>query len=151
MSPTDTEQQQSSQSSEETPGDSRDLRKTDVKRSILLVEDDTQSRVALSEILSLWGYQVMAVGSAEEAEAAVEQVRPDAALVDVFLPGWSGAALMARLRQRFPETVLIGMSALGDSEMSRQCKEIGADIFISKPVTMEKLSAALRAKHVSWH
>lgn len=128
-----------------------DLRTVDLKRSILLVEDDAQSRMALAEILSMWGYRVTPVGSAEEAEAAVEQLQPDAALVDVFLPGWSGAALMARLRRRFPETLLIGMSALGDSEMSRQCKEIGADTFISKPVTMEKLSAALRAKHVSWH
>ncbi|HZH02482.1 MAG TPA: response regulator [Myxococcaceae bacterium] len=117
----------------------------------LRVEDDAQSRDALDEVLSLCGYQVIPVGSAEEAETAVERIRPDAGLVDVFLPGWSGAALMARLRQRFPDTVLIGMSALGDSEMSRQCKGIGADTFIIKPVTMEKLSAALHARHVSWH
>jgi len=122
-----------------------------VRRTVLLVEDDPANREALLEMLSLWGYDVLPVGTAEEAEFAVRKKVPDAAVIDVFLPGKSGASLMSRLRSRFPDAILIGMSALGDAEMSRRCKGLGADVFIEKPVDMGRLSDALQSRHVSWH
>jgi CheY-like chemotaxis protein len=121
------------------------------RRTVLLVEDDPANREVLEEMLGGWGYEVVAVGSAEEAEYAVKRRRPDAAVVDVFLPGRSGTALMARLREKFPEAVLIGTSALSDAAMSRECKGLGADLFIGKPIDMDKLAKALQSRHVSWH
>jgi CheY-like chemotaxis protein len=122
-----------------------------VRKTVLLVEDDPANREALLEILSLWGYDVLPVGTAEEAEYAVKRRIPDAAVVDVFLPGKSGDTLMARLREKFPDVILVGMSALGDADMSRRCKGLGADTFIEKPVRMERLAEALQSRHVSWH
>ena len=40
-----------------------------VRRSVLIVEDDPAQRAMLVELISLWGYRTVAVGSAEEAEA----------------------------------------------------------------------------------
>ena len=91
------------------------------------------------------------IGSAEEAEFAVRNKRMDAAVVDVFLPGRSGATLMSRLREKFPNAVLIGVSAMSDAAMARKCKGLGADLFIGKPVLPEKLAQALQSKHTSWH
>jgi DNA-binding response OmpR family regulator len=123
----------------------------EVKRTVLLVEDDPHNRESLMEILAMWGYDVLPVGTAEEAEFAVRRKTPDAAVVDVFLPGKSGATLMSRLRERFPDAVLVGMSALGDADMSRRCKGVGADSFIEKPISLDRLAAALKSKHQSWH
>jgi DNA-binding NarL/FixJ family response regulator len=81
----------------------------------------------------------------------VRNKRMDAAIVDVFLPGRSGATLMSRLRERFPQSILIGVSAMSDSSMARKCKGLGADLFIGKPVLPEKLAQALQSKHTSWH
>ncbi|HEX8697950.1 MAG TPA: response regulator [Myxococcaceae bacterium] len=128
-----------------------DLKVEPVRGSVLVVEDDPASRELLVELLTQWGYEPLPVGSAEEAEFAVRNKRMDAAVVDVFLPGRSGATLMSRLRERFPQAVLIGVSAMSDAAMARKCKGLGADLFIGKPVMPEKLAKALQSKHTSWH
>jgi CheY-like chemotaxis protein len=122
-----------------------------VRRSVLVVDDDPSTRELLSELLGGWGYRTMTVGSAEEAEFAVKHRRFDAAIVDIFLPGKSGTALFSRLRARFPEAVLIGISALGDGSVARRCKGLGADLFLAKPIEPEELSQALLTPHQSWH
>lgn len=128
-----------------------ELRKAEAKRSVLVVEDDPANREALIEILEMWGYEVLPVGSAEEAEYAVRRRRPDVALVDVYLPGKSGASLLTKLREKYPDVVLIGMSGLGDAAMARTVKGVGADLFIGKPVDLEQLASALKSRHTSWH
>jgi CheY-like chemotaxis protein len=122
-----------------------------VQRSVLVVEDDPIHRELLIEMLSLWGYRAIPVGSAEEAEFAVRKRRPDVALVDVILPGKSGSALISRLREKFPDLVVVGMSALTDATVARRCKQMGADRFISKPLSMDELAQALQDQHTSWH
>lgn len=122
-----------------------------VKGSVLIVEDDPVHRELLVELVSQWGYEALPVGSAEEAEFAVRNKRMDAAIVDVFLPGRSGTNLMARLREKFPQSVLIGVSAMSDASMARKCKGLGADLFIGKPLKPEKLAQALQSRHTSWH
>jgi CheY-like chemotaxis protein len=128
-----------------------ELKLEPVRGTVLVVEDDPANRELLVEMLSQWGYEPLPVGSAEEAEFAVRNKRMDAAIVDVFLPGRSGATLMSRLRERFPQAVLIGVSAMSDAAMARKCKGLGADLFIGKPVMPEKLAKALQSKHTSWH
>ena len=128
-----------------------ELKLEQVRGAVLVVEDDPASRELLVELLTQWGYEPLPVGSAEEAEFAVRNKRMDAAVVDVFLPGRSGITLMSRLRERFPQAVLIGVSAMSDAAMARKCKGLGADLFIGKPVMPEKLAKALQSKHTSWH
>lgn len=119
--------------------------------AVLVVEDDPAHRELLVELLTSWGYEPVAVGSAEEAEWAIRRRPIQAAVVDVFLPGKNGASLMSRLRERFPEAVVIGISALGDAAMARRCKGVGADFFIAKPVLGEELAELLKASHATWH
>jgi CheY-like chemotaxis protein len=130
---------------------SDELKLEPVRGAVLVVEDDPSSRELLVELLTQWGYEPLPVGSAEEAEFAVRNKRMDAAIVDVFLPGRSGATLMSRLRERFPQAVLIGVSAMSDAAMARKCKGLGADLFIGKPVKPDKLAQALQSKHTAWH
>ncbi|HVG61491.1 MAG TPA: response regulator [Hyalangium sp.] len=130
---------------------SDELKLEPVRGAVLVVEDDPSSRELLVELLTQWGYEPLPVGSAEEAEFAVRNKRMDAAIVDVFLPGRSGVTLMSRLRERFPQSVLIGVSAMSDAAMARKCKGLGADLFIGKPVMPDKLAQALQSKHTSWH
>lgn len=128
-----------------------ELRKAEVRRTVLVVEDDPANREALTEILQLWGYDVVPVVSAEEAEYAVRRRKPDVALVDVYLPGKSGASLLTKLREKYPDVVLVGMSGLGDAAMARTVKGVGADQFIGKPVDLEQLASVLKSRHTSWH
>ena len=128
-----------------------EVRLEQVRGTVLIVEDDPTHRELLVEMLTQWGYEPLPVGSAEEAEFAVRNKRMDAAVVDVFLPGRSGVSLMTRLREKFPQSVLIGVSAMSDASMARKCKGLGADLFIGKPLAPEKLAEALQSRHTSWH
>jgi CheY-like chemotaxis protein len=128
-----------------------ELRLEPARGTVLIVEDDPVHRELLVELLTQWGYAPLPVGSAEEAEFAVRNKPMDAAVVDVFLPGRSGTNLMTRLREKFPQAVLIGVSAMSDAAMARKCKGLGADLFIGKPLSPEKLAQALQSKHRSWH
>lgn len=123
----------------------------EARASVLLVEDDPENRALLMELLASWGYEGVPVGSAEEGELVARRRPFLAAVVDVFLPGQSGASLIARLRERFPEALLIAISGQGDSTMSRHCKVVGADLFIEKPFRAEELAEALQAHHQTWH
>ena len=127
------------------------LRVEPARAPVLVVEDDPTHRELLVEMVNLWGYEALAVASAEEAELAVKRRPVFAAIVDVILPGRSGPSLMSRLRIKYPEAILIGISALGDAATARKCKGLGADIFIGKPVMPDELAKALRSKHQSWH
>ncbi|MBJ6765307.1 response regulator [Myxococcaceae bacterium JPH2] len=128
-----------------------ELKLEPVRGAVLVVEDDPSHREILVEMLAGWGYEPLPVGSAEEAEFAVRNKRMDAAVIDVFLPGRSGTTLMSRLRERFPQAVLIGVSAMSDATMARKCKGLGADLFIGKPLSPEQLAKALQSRHTSWH
>jgi CheY-like chemotaxis protein len=121
-----------------------------MRKQVLVVEDDPSTRELIVEMLSLWGYQSVPVGSAEEAEFAMRRRLLDAAVVDVFLPGRSGPSLIARIRAKFPDAMVIGISALGDAATARQCKGVGADLFISKPVTADQLEMALTSPRLNW-
>lgn len=128
-----------------------DRRLSEARRTVLVVEDDPSHRELLVEMLTGWGYEPVPVGSAEEAEFVAKRKLLDAAIVDVFLPGKSGTTLMTRLREKFPDAVLIGVSAMSDATMARKCKGLGADLFIGKPVSMDALANALQSKHKTWH
>lgn len=122
-----------------------------VRQTVLVVEDDPTNRELLVELLSLWGYDAVAVGSAEEAEWATRRKNISAAVVDMFLPGKHGSTVVTKLREKYPEATIIGMSALGDAAMARRLKGVGADFFIGKPVISEELAEVLKAPHETWH
>lgn len=122
-----------------------------VRGAVLVVEDDPANRELLIEMLALWGYDPVGVGSAEEADWAMRRKPIQAAVVDVFLPGKNGAVVISKLREKFPDATVIGMSALGDAAMARRLKGVGADFFITKPVLSEELAEVLKAPHETWH
>src|SRR3954469_13066165 len=84
-------------------GRAREKRTAEVRETVLVVEDDPAHRELLVEMLSLWGYDPVPVGSAEEAEYVARKKLLDAAIVDVFLPGKSGTTVMTKLREKFPD------------------------------------------------
>ena len=127
------------------------MEKAAARGTVLVVEDDPTHREFLVELLQLWGYQSVPVGTAEEAEYVLRRRHLDAAIVDVFLPGRSGATLFTRIRERFPDAVLIGASAMSDAVMARRCKGLGADLFLGKPIAPERLAEALQSRPQSWH
>jgi CheY-like chemotaxis protein len=77
---------------------------------ILLVEDDAEQRAFYREILAKIGYEVVAVHEGEYALAILETERFDLLLIDMYLPGMQGDAVIRRAKTAYPAMKTILMS-----------------------------------------
>ena len=112
---------------------------------ILVVEDEEAAREGLREILGMLGYEVVAVGSGEDA--GLLPARPAFALLltDLMLPGISGMDLRAGLRDRWPELRVVLMSGYPQDEALRDQVHAGTVRFLQKPFTINQLARELHA------
>ena len=110
-------------------------------RVLLLVEDDADLREVIAEELADEGARVRAVGSAEEALAALDGV--DAVISDIGLSGTDGIAFMRELRARgcsLPALALTGWTGEGERDAVLAA---GYQSYLTKPVTPEGLVAEI--------
>lgn len=126
--------------------------------NLVVVEDNNDLRTLLSNALRKDGHHVTALSCAEELEDQAGSAHADAFLIDINLPGEDGLSLAQRLRKTHPLVgiiILSARSALDDKLSGYDC---GADLYLTKPVSLPELSAALRSfarrrlatlKHVS--
>jgi DNA-binding response OmpR family regulator len=112
--------------------------------SVLVVEDDDRIRTALSMALEDEGYDVVAVGTAEEGLQEHARQAADTVLVDLMLPGMDGFECIRQLR-RLGDVPVIVVSAREDTHDIVAALEAGADDYVVKPVAVKELTARLRA------
>ena len=114
-------------------------------RQVLLVEDEEGAREGIRDALTLLGYAVEAVGSAEEALAVAAERSFDVLLSDLLLPGMHGGELAERLRQRWPALKVIIMSGYAQDEAIRRGVGEGAVRFLQKPFDLASLAQELES------
>jgi CheY-like chemotaxis protein len=107
-------------------------------RRILVVDDDPGIGQMLTKALARHGYEVDAATSADEALARSEQVRYDAALVDLVMPGRDGADLSSTLRQRLPGLPIGLLTGYTHSPLIPAVERSGMAVF-TKPVLIQDL------------
>ena len=111
---------------------------------ILVVDDESQIRRALSLNLGARGYEVFEATTGEAALTVVAGEHPDMVLLDLGLPGMDGIMVLEALRgwTRVPIIVL----TVRDDERSKvEALEAGADDYVTKPFGMAELVARIRA------
>jgi two-component system KDP operon response regulator KdpE len=114
-------------------------------RTILLVEDDEDTRFALRIRLNVNGYATCEATDVDSALAAVERERPDLMLLDLGLPGGGGLAVLERLaaaRGRVPIPVIV-VSARPAATARDAALAAGAAAFIEKLVDNRDLLTAI--------
>ncbi len=109
---------------------------------VLVVEDDADARMVLSEILRS-RYDVDAVGDGETALRRAAELKPDLVLLDLFLPGMDGFGALTGLRRdsKTADTPVIFLSAQGDAETKSQGLSLGAADYLAKPFSEQELLA----------
>jgi two-component system C4-dicarboxylate transport response regulator DctD len=111
---------------------------------VLLVEDDEDVQVGITQALTLAGFQVEAFGSVERARAHISFSAPVIVLCDVRLPGQSGTDWLPEIRRVDPELPVVLVTGHGHIAMAVQAMREGAYDFIEKPFTSERLLAVVR-------
>ncbi len=111
---------------------------------VLVVEDDAVLRGCIGDGLADAGYQVATAPDGVGFAALVERFRPDAAVLDVMLPGTTGFALARHLRDSTQTAVLFLTARDGVSDRLAGF-DAGADDYIVKPFVMAELLARTRA------
>lgn len=109
---------------------------------ILVVEDNEDSGEMLVALLEHWGFDVRLVTNGEDALVAVADYRPQAALIDVGLPGLDGLEVARRLRLReTPDCapLLIGLTGYGQQRDRERGAEAGFHHYLVKPLRTEVL------------
>lgn len=112
---------------------------------VLVVEDEEAARQTLADVLQALGYQVVAVGSAEEAGRLPATPTFDVLLTDFLLPGATGAQLAAGLVERWPQLKVIIMSGYAQDQVFKEQVSRGQVLFLQKPFTIEQLARVLAA------
>jgi len=113
---------------------------------LLVVEDEDSLRKLLVRTLTAFGYDVTAVGNADEASILMEEkkLRPRLLLTDVVLPGVSGVTLAERLRRLHPDLKVLYMSGYTDNAIVHQGILDPGTPFIQKPFSIDDLGAKIR-------
>lgn len=115
-----------------------------MKRRILVVDDEPRIRRFVRLNLELEGYEVL---EAETGLAALDRVRqdmPDLVLMDVAMPVLDGFETLAHVRE-FSATPVIMLTVRGDEQDIIHGLDLGADDYVTKPFNPRELSSRIRA------
>jgi DNA-binding NarL/FixJ family response regulator len=123
----------------------RDFQRQLIMTKIAIVEDNPDIRLSLTEwINSAPNYQcVCACPNAEVALIEVPRLRPDVVLMDIRLPGESGIACTARLKNLLPDLLVIVVTVYRDRDLLFQALKAGASGYLLKRSTPEEVLGAI--------
>ena len=113
-------------------------------RSVLIIDDEPNIRRMVGALLSAEGYEVRDAPDGTQGIASASEVEPDIVLLDLMMPGeLDGMAVLARLRERFPELPVVMMSGRAGLSDAVRATKLGASNFLEKPLTPEGVLLAL--------
>jgi DNA-binding response OmpR family regulator len=125
-------------------------RVTLVKPSILVIEDDQDSRELLKILLELSGYEVTTAINGEQALSLLESRRPDLVLMETRLPDFDGLAFMRRLRSHWllSQVPIVATSCNSTAAFRNEALAAGCNELLVKPLEFNSLERSLK-KHLS--
>ncbi len=112
--------------------------------SVLLVDDEVALLRTLSMNLQARGYRVTTAQDGASALASLRREQPDLVILDLGLPGISGADALRELRTWSAVPVIV-LSARHGSDDKVEAFDLGADDYVTKPFGIDELLARLRA------
>lgn len=115
-------------------------------QEILIVDDEPDIRRLIAQILGDEGFQTASAANSKEVFAFLDQRKPDAVILDVFLQGsdLDGLGILEELRRLYPRLPVIMISGHGTIETAVSALKRGAYDFLEKPFSSERLISLLK-------
>jgi DNA-binding response OmpR family regulator len=111
---------------------------------ILVVDDEGAIRYSISKTLQRVGYQVSAAASGEEALELMNEQTFDVVLTDIRMPGLSGVELLARIKDRAPDAIVILMTGYASLSTAVEALRLGAHDYLIKPSSSQDLRQSVQ-------
>jgi len=115
--------------------------------TILVVEDDDDTREVLRVMLELCGARVVCAESARDGLQTFRQEQPRAIVSDIAMPGEDGYSLVRKIRSMKSEMAgvpVVALTAFTQAEDRRRAIRAGFKHFVPKPVEIDELAAVVR-------
>lgn len=108
-------------------------------KRILVVDDQESMREMLSELLQMMGYDARAVDGGDQALQSLQETETDLVITDLNMPGMDGMELMKRIKGLYPGLPVVIITGYGTFNTERQVLSSGADGYIPKPCTINRV------------
>ena len=111
---------------------------------LLYVEDDEDTRMALTQLLKRMGAKVFAAGNGEEGLEIFHKVSPDILIVDLILPQISGVEMLRQIRKADQEIKVIVTSTVSMVDTIINVVDLKIAHYMLKPIDVEGLEERLK-------
>ncbi len=113
---------------------------------LLIVDDEVEICDFLKSFFEERNFEVKTASSGQAALDVVEQFKPAVVLLDIKMPGMDGIQVLAQIKKKFPRIKVIMVTALETRDKIEECLRLGADNYITKPLSLEYLENDVREK-----
>ncbi len=114
---------------------------------VLLVDDEKDFVLTLSERLISRNVGSYAVYDGQEALDFLSDEKPDVMVLDLKMPGIDGIEVLKKSKEKNPDIEIIILTGHGTDEDKNKCLELGAFAYLQKPTDIQTLSAAIHEAH----
>lgn len=112
--------------------------------SILIVDDEPNTREGLGKFLESLGYDIHLAGSAKEALDQIKKENPNVIVSDIRMPEMDGITLLHKVKEVAPRSSVILLTAYGSVENAVQAMKAGAFHYLTKPVNLDELEFVIK-------
>ncbi|MGE0643633.1 MAG: response regulator [Nitrospira sp.] len=125
-----------------SPGNGMEVQQSD--ESVLVVDDEPLVCDLLVRFLSLRGYRAFGVKDGHEALRVVDDLSPDAILLDLIMPGMAGIDVLRTLREKAFSGGIIIMTGSHNEELLEEAWVLEPQEILMKPVDLDRLLTAIQ-------
>lgn len=116
----------------------------EVRKRVLIVDDDPDLRMILRDLLGEAGYETIDAEDGRQCLNLTKKRDPDALLLDLKMPGMSGSQVLKELRDLHCQAPVIIMTGYGDIRSAVEAMRLGAYDYLSKPFNNDELVLTIR-------
>lgn len=122
------------------------MKEEDEMKKMLVVDDEHEICDFLKSFFEERDFEVSTANSGEAALEEIEKAKPMVVLLDVHMPGMDGMNALKQIKAKFPKVKVIMVTALETREKIEEAIRLGADNYITKPLSLEYLEKDVQEK-----
>jgi len=120
-----------------------------MKTKALIVDDNKDYAIGVSENLSLYGIHAITASTIKEAQKAAHDYKPKVIFIDICLGEENGIELLKSLKPKLPDTIFIMITGYGTIDSAIQSLKLGAKDYLQKPVQFESILQSISEINIS--